>query len=70
VRLALLAVVLSGCAVCHAPRKPDVPPGVEATAFIDQGEECWTIDVRPEGIAVLRIIADVLHLVVGATDGG
>lgn len=59
-----LVLLLSGCAVCHAPRATPTPPGIEAAAFIDQSTECWTIDIRPEGVAILQIIASVLHLFV------
>jgi hypothetical protein len=69
-RLALLAVLLSGCAICHAPRPTPVPPGIDAAAFIDQGHDCWTVELRPGAELVLQLLVDVLRLTVGANTGG
>jgi hypothetical protein len=69
VRAALLAVFVAGCALCHAPPPTPVPAGVEATAFIDQTTECWTIELRPEAKLVAQLLVSVLSMTLGQGDG-
>lgn len=69
--LAMLALALCGCSICRPPEAtPDMPPGVESAAFIDPKESCWTFRLEPGAVEAMRICADVLHLVVGATTSG
>jgi hypothetical protein len=65
VRVVALVLGLGGCALCHAPRKPDVPAGIEVSAFIDQREECWTIEMRPGADLVLTALVSVLRIFAG-----
>lgn len=54
---ALLAVLLSGCAVCRTVAvAPRLPPDVEYAEMLDTTEQCWVLRV-PE--PVLRIGAEV-----------
>jgi mono/diheme cytochrome c family protein len=70
VRVALLALALSGCALCHAPNATPVPPGIDAAAFIDQATECWTIELRPGAELMAKLFVNVLSMTLGNDGGG